>query len=144
LFGHVKARSPGAVRTSSVVRRGVERTFSTRSAKRRRYRRARALQHREVIPVGSTDGIPSTRASSRRRIGPDDEIRVGNFRSDLYYRLNVIACTCRHSESAGTIFRCSPNTLQRIAGMRNEPVKRLSEPVLASLMEYSWPATFAN
>lgn len=52
----------------------------------------RVLQHREVIPVGATEPIPiDTRLIAATNRNLDEEIARGNVRSDLFYRLNVIA-----------------------------------------------------
>ena len=52
----------------------------------------RVLQEGEVRPVGATQPIPSTCASSRRRTATSTRSRrPGQFREDLYYRLNVVS-----------------------------------------------------
>ena len=52
----------------------------------------RVLQQREVIPVGATEAIPiEARVLAATNRDLEEEIKRGSFRSDLYYRLNVIA-----------------------------------------------------
>src|SRR6185369_13077950 len=69
-----------------------------------------------------------------------EEIRVGNFRSDLYYRLNVISLHLPPlRQRLDDIPLLAEHFLQRIAGLRNEPVKHLTDAALATLSSYVWP-----
>lgn len=146
LFGHVKGSFTGAVRDKlglfSAASKGtffLDEIGETTPATQ--VKLLRALQHREVIPVGSTEAIPvDTRVVAATNRDLDDEIRNGNFRSDLYYRLNVIALYLPSlRQRRDDIPLLAEHFLQRIAGMRNEPVKRLTEPALQVLTEYAWP-----
>ncbi|MGE5102856.1 MAG: sigma 54-interacting transcriptional regulator, partial [Deltaproteobacteria bacterium] len=101
----------------------------------------RALQHREVIPVGSTDAVPvDTRVLAATNRDLDEEIRAGNFRSDLYYRLNVISLHLPPlRQRRDDIPLLAEHFLHRIGTGRNEEPKRLTDAARTALYEYSWP-----
>ena len=131
LFGHVKGSFTGAIRDKlglfSAATKGtffLDEIGETTPATQ--VKLLRALQHREVIPVGATDAIPvDTRVVAATNRDLDEEIRVGNFRSDLYYRLNVIALHLPPlRQRRDDIPLLAEHFLQRIAGLRGEPVKR--------------------
>jgi len=87
----------------------------------------RVLQEREAIPVGGTEAIPvDVRVVAATNRDLEDDIKRGRFRTDLYYRLNVIAIhlpPLRERRDDIPIFVDA--FLKRIAGRGNEPPKRL-------------------
>jgi two-component system response regulator GlrR len=51
----------------------------------------RALQEKQVRPVGSTENVPvDVRILSASHRDLDEEMKADKFRADLYYRLNVV------------------------------------------------------
>ncbi len=101
----------------------------------------RVLQQREVIPVGATDAVPiDVRIIAATNRDLEEEIKRGNFRRDLFYRLNVIAI---HLPPLRTrrddIPLLAEAFLQGTGVARGEPAKRLSEDALEMLSEYNWP-----
>ena len=146
LFGHVKGSFTGAVKDKSGLFSAAERgSFFLdeigETTPATQVKLLRVLQHREVIPVGATEAIPiDTRliAATNRKL--DDEIARGNFRSDLYYRLNVISIEIPPlRDRRDDILVLAESFLTEIAGKRGEEVKRLSPEAAEQLQEYSWP-----
>jgi two-component system response regulator HydG len=146
LFGHVKGSFTGAVRDKiGLFGAATKGTFFLdeigETTPATQVKLLRALQHREVIPVGSTDAIPiDTRVLAATNRDLDEEIRNGNFRSDLYYRLNVIALHLPPlRQRTDDVPVLAEHFLERIAGLREEPPKRLTDEALTVLVEYAWP-----
>src|SRR5436190_9010873 len=97
LFGHVKGSFTGAIKDKTgLFAAAAKGTFFLdeigETTPATQVKLLRVLQHREVIPVGATDPLPidvRLIAATNREL--EEEIRRGAFRTDLYYRLNVIA-----------------------------------------------------
>ena len=146
LFGHVKGSFTGAVRDKiGLFAAAANGTFFLdeigETTPATQVKLLRALQHREVIPVGATDAVPvDTRLIAATNRDLEQDIKVGRFRSDLYYRLNVISIhlpPLRQRRDDIPVF--AEHFLHRIAAARKEPVKRLQPAALEALQEYQWP-----
>jgi len=146
LFGHVKGSFTGAVKDKlGLFTAATDGTFFLdeigETTPATQVKLLRALQHREVIPVGATEAVPSNArliAATNRDL--DEDIKSGRFRSDLYYRLNVIAIHLPPlRQRREDIPILAEHFLQRIAASRKEPAKRLGQVALESLQEYQWP-----
>ncbi len=146
LFGHVKGSFTGAIKDKSgLFTAAAKGTFFLdeigETTPATQVKLLRVLQHREVIPVGATDPQPidvRLIAATNREL--EEEIRRGSFRTDLFYRLNVIALhlpTLR--QRAEDIPLLATHFLQRIAELRQEGPKELSKGALDALCNYSWP-----
>jgi DNA-binding NtrC family response regulator len=146
LFGHVKGSFTGAIKDKSglftAAAKGsffLDEIGETTPATQ--VKLLRVLQQREVIPVGGTEpqaiDVRLIAATNREL---EEEIRRGTFRTDLYYRLNVIALhlpTLR--QRADDIPLLAEYFLERIADLRKEPKKVLSPSTLDALVNYTWP-----
>jgi DNA-binding NtrC family response regulator len=146
LFGHVKGSFTGATKdrtglfgASSGGTFFLDEIGETTPATQ--VKLLRALQHREVIPVGASESIPvDTRVVAATNRDLEEEIRVGRFRSDLFYRLNVIAIhmpPLRHRRE--DIPLLAEHFLHRVAEQRGEAPRHIRPEALAALQEYAWP-----
>jgi two-component system response regulator HydG len=101
----------------------------------------RVLQHREVIPVGATDAQPiDVRLLAATNRDLEEEIKRGAFRSDLFYRLNVIALHLPPlRDRRDDIPLLVDAFLHRAAEARGETPKRVSDPAIEVLRSFSWP-----
>ncbi|MDB4912927.1 MAG: hypothetical protein JWM95_571 [Gemmatimonadetes bacterium] len=146
LFGHVKGSFTGAIKDKSgLFTAAAKGTFFLdeigETTPATQVKLLRVLQQREVIPVGGTEPQPidvRLIAATNREL--EEEIRRGSFRTDLYYRLNVIALhlpTLR--QRADDIPLLAEWFLEKIAEIRKEPRKQLSADTIEALVEYTWP-----
>jgi two-component system response regulator HydG len=147
LFGHVRGSFTGAVKDKEgllVAARGG--TFFLdeigEMSPATQVKLLRALQEREVIPVGATEPVQvdvRVIAASNRDL--EDEIRRGSFRSDLYYRLNVIALHLPPlRERREDIALLARHFVEKVKpGGDDASVPALSEEAMQSLMIYDWP-----
>jgi two-component system response regulator HydG len=146
LFGHVKGAFTGAVRDKqglfAAARGGTmfldeigEMTTSSQ------VKLLRVLQEREAVPVGGVEAIPvDVRVVAATNKDLEEEIRRGAFRSDLFYRLNVIALHLPAlRDRREDIPVLAEAFLVRIAEERSLPVLRLSGEALDAIMAYDWP-----
>jgi two-component system response regulator HydG len=146
LFGHVKGSFTGAVRDKQglfAAARGG--TFFLdeigEMSPATQVKLLRVLQEREAIPVGGTEAIPvDVRVVAATNRDLEDDIKTGRFRSDLYYRLNVISIHLPPlRQRRDDIPILAEHFLRRIADIRKEPPKRLQPAALETLQEYQWP-----
>ncbi len=144
LFGHVKGSFTGAVKDKMGLFEAAdggtlfldeigEMTPATQ------VRLLRALQEREVIPVGSTEVREiDVRILAATNSDLSEKIRRGTFRSDVYYRLNVIALHLPPlRERKDDIPVLARLFLDRFAEREGEKV--LGNDALEALCAYDWP-----
>lgn len=99
----------------------------------------RAIQEREVRPLGSTAFIPvDNRVIAATNRDLETQVRGGTFREDLFYRLNVIQIKLPAvRERKSDIPLLIAHFLQKFSGM--ERPRTLSDDALQRLMAYDWP-----
>ena len=146
LFGHVKGSFTGAVRDReglfAAARGGtffLDEIGETTPATQ--VKLLRVLQEREVIPVGGTEPVQvDVRLIAATNRDLEEEVRGGRFRTDLYYRLNVIAIHLPPLRvRRDDIPILAEAFLRRMATERKEEPKVLSREALDSVMVYDWP-----
>jgi len=146
LFGHVKGAFTGAVKDKSgLFTAAAGGTFFLdeigETTPATQVKLLRVLQHREVIPVGATDAQPiDVRLVAATNRDLEEEIKRGNFRSDLFYRLNVIALHLPPlRDRRDDIPLLAESFLARSGEQRGEGPKRLTAAAAEALQEYAWP-----
>ncbi|ROV61613.1 sigma-54-dependent Fis family transcriptional regulator [Vibrio ponticus] len=101
----------------------------------------RVLQEREVERLGSRKSIKldvRVLATSNRDL--KQYVQEGNFREDLYYRLNVFPIAWPAlCDRQGDIEPLAKHLIERHCQKQGLPVPALSEEATRKLLAYSWP-----
>jgi len=146
LFGHVKGSFTGAVRDKQglfVAANGGTLFLDEvgEMVPATQVRLLHVLQQHEVIPVGATEPVQvDVRIIAATNADLEERIRHGAFRTDLFYRLNVIAIPLPPlRERRDDVPLLAENFLSEFAKRRGAETKRLSEDALGALCEYDWP-----
>jgi DNA-binding NtrC family response regulator len=100
----------------------------------------RALQEREIKPVGSTDRV-AIRARVIAATNRDLEaaVRGGTFRQDLYFRLNVVQIKLPALRERKGDIPVLVNTFLEKFSEAKSSVRTISEDAMSRLMVYDWP-----
>jgi DNA-binding NtrC family response regulator len=146
LFGHVKGSFTGAVRDKQglfAAARGGSFFLDEvgEMPPSLQVKLLRVLQEREAIPVGATEPIPvDVRIIAATNRDLEEEIRRGNFRSDLFYRLNVININLPPlRERRDDLLLLMESCLQNLAQENGGEAKALASDALDAVMVYEWP-----
>ncbi|EHR41291.1 MULTISPECIES: sigma 54-interacting transcriptional regulator [Alishewanella] len=101
----------------------------------------RALQERQIRPVGSAKTIPiNVRVLSATHRDLQQAMADGSFREDLYYRLNVVNLPLPTLEQrAEDIPLLARHVLQQSAERHHVKVTRFSDDALQLLATAKWP-----
>jgi two-component system, NtrC family, response regulator HydG len=146
LFGHEKGAFTGASRNKegkfqqadkgSIFLDEISETSMSMQVKL-----LRTLQEREVTPVGSEKVIKvDTRIIAATNKNLIDLIASGDFREDLYYRLNVISLSVPPlRQRSGDIQLLSQHFLKLYAKKNNRLIKGFTPEAMEKMAEYHWP-----
>jgi two-component system, NtrC family, response regulator HydG len=101
----------------------------------------RVLQEREFERVGGTRAIPlDTRLIAATNKKLSEAIESGEFRKDLYYRLNVVTLTMPAlRDRTEDIPQLAEHFLSKASRKCKTRMKSLSEEAKACLIKYDWP-----
>ena len=100
----------------------------------------RVLQEQEVEPLGSNQVKPlNVRVIAATHIDLEAKVAAGQFRDDLYYRLNVLALQVPPlRERQADIAALVEHLLDDIANRSGQPPMELSDEALALLASQPW------
>jgi len=101
----------------------------------------RVLQERELERVGGTRPIPvdiRVLAATNRNL--EEAMKSGQFRQDLYFRLNVVALTMPPlRDHKQDIPQLAAYFVEKHSARSSHPVKPIADRARACLMSYDWP-----
>jgi Nif-specific regulatory protein len=101
----------------------------------------RVLQEREFERLGGTETIRvNIRLLAATNQDLEKAIATGQFREDLYYRLNVFAVYVPPlRERKADIMLLADHFVEKFAREHDKKVKRISTPAIDMLASYHWP-----
>lgn len=101
----------------------------------------RVIQERELLRVGGTRAIPlDIRFISATAVDLKNAVAEGNFRQDLYFRLNVVHLVLPTlAERKEDIPLLAYHILRNIIRRTGKPVASISEDSMALLANYAFP-----
>ncbi len=100
----------------------------------------RALQEREVKPVGSTERRPiNVRIIAATHRDLEAAIRSATFRQDLYFRLNVVQVKLPPLRDRKSDIPILVTAFLEKFSDPNGPVRTISEDAMRRLIAYDWP-----
>jgi transcriptional regulator with PAS, ATPase and Fis domain len=145
LFGYVRGAFTGAVRSKDGLLLAAEggTVFLDEIAELPvdlQSKLLRALQEKEVRPVGSTRRIPinvRVLAASNRNL--EQAVEEGRFRKDLYFRLNVVSLKLPPlRDRKQDIPFLVGHFLEKLAGPAGK-MRSVSDEALKIMLAYDWP-----
>lgn len=101
----------------------------------------RVLQEKEIVKVGGTKAIPiNVRVIAATHVNLEKAILAGEFREDLYYRLNKIPIQIpslrQRKEDIPSI---AERLIQKINQDYGRNIEGLTDPAILYLQSYEWP-----
>ena len=101
----------------------------------------RVLQERMIERVGEIEPRPiNIRVVSATNKNLEEEIKQGNFREDLFYRLNEVSFELPPLRERGTdIYELAKFFMQKYSNQYNSPIKEFNPESIEAMLNYFWP-----
>jgi len=146
LFGHVRGAFTGAVRDKMGLFRVAEGGTIfldeiAEMAPHLQVKLLRALQEKEIRPIGHTGGFKvNTRIIAATNRDPEELVRSGVLRKDLYYRLNVVFINIPPlRERKEDVPFLTNHFMEKFRGSEKQIGKKISPEAMGILLDYDWP-----
>ncbi len=146
LFGHKKGSFTGAVNDNDGLFKAADGgTFFLdeigNTSLAIQVKLLKVLEDKKITPVGGTKPIEvDVRLIAATNSNLEEEVRLGNFRADLYYRLNVIPIDIPSlRERKDDIELLVSFFLKKFCDKSSLQIKSISDEALQMLINYSWP-----
>jgi DNA-binding NtrC family response regulator len=146
LFGHVKGAFTGAIQT----KKGLFEVASSGSIffdeistvkPEVQAKLLRVIQEKEFLPLGAVQSVRvDVRIIAATNIDLQELVRRGEFREDLYYRLNVINLSLPPlRERREDIPLLVDHFVALYAAENTKEIRSVTKEAMALLLDYSWP-----
>jgi transcriptional regulator with PAS, ATPase and Fis domain len=146
LFGYVKGAFTGALKDKEGLLKAAEGGTVlldeiSEASPRIQVKILRALQEKEIMPVGSTkiDHI-NVRILAATNTNLEELVEKGRFREDLYYRLNVVNIHLpplrERKDDIPLLVNYFVKKYSKIHGL---PPKKFRKETIEAMMKYDWP-----
>jgi two-component system response regulator HydG len=101
----------------------------------------RALQDRRVRPAGQDVEVPfNARLVCATNVDLDAAVEEGRFRSDLYFRINVVQIPLPPLRARGMdVLTLAQHFVERFAKQAGKAMTGISKNAAERLLDYSWP-----
>ncbi len=146
LFGHVKGAFTGADKaTLGFIRAADGGTLFLDEigelSPQVQAKLLRVIQERVVIPLGSTEAVPvNVRIVAATHRDLKKMVQDGEFREDLFYRLNVVCIEVPPlRERVEDIGRLAEHFLAELSRLYQEPAKKFAPDAVDAMTSYDWP-----
>jgi DNA-binding NtrC family response regulator len=146
LFGHVRGSFTGAIKDKEgLITTADEGTFFldevAMTSPAIQAKLLRVLEEKEITPVGGTAPIKvDVRLIAATNADLEQEVKLGNFRADLYYRLQVIPIRIPPlRERKDDIKLLSTYFVRKYCRKLKLGEKSITDEAMERLLSYRWP-----